>query len=174
MAAAPWLVDIYFGLIFATPAFFANAIPVFVSGMGRIDRGRNFVDGKPILGAHKTIGGLFAGILGGGLAGLAVSSFFPDVFQMASGFTWWLGFVMGFGAILGDAIGSFTKRRINLKSGAPFPIVDQVGFVVTAFLLVSIFVNFPLGWWGVVPATLLIHIVSNFIAYGFGWKDVWY
>ena len=84
---------------------------------------------------------MFAAVFGGGLASIAVTLFLPDVFLQVEGFTWYIGFIMGFGAILGDAIGSFTKRRINLKSGAPFPIVDQVGFVVTSFLLIDIFVN---------------------------------
>jgi CDP-2,3-bis-(O-geranylgeranyl)-sn-glycerol synthase len=81
---------------------------------------------------------------------------------------------MGFGAILGDAIGSFVKRRINIKPGAPFPIVDQIGFIFVAFILAEIFVNIPSTWWWVIPFTLVLHIGSNLIAYFFGWKEVWY
>ncbi|MHA2502685.1 MAG: CDP-archaeol synthase [Candidatus Kariarchaeaceae archaeon] len=171
---APLLMDIYLGIVFSTPAFFGNAVPVFVSGLGRLDGGRNFVDGKPFFGSHKTKGGVLAGILGGGIVGFVVPLFHPEIYAMIPGYSIWVGFVMGFGSILGDALGSFIKRRIKIKPGASFPIVDQVGFVFTALVLASFMVDFPLGWWWVVPVTLLIHLISNIWAYLFGWKEVWY
>jgi CDP-2,3-bis-(O-geranylgeranyl)-sn-glycerol synthase len=43
-----------------------------------------------------------------------------------------------YGAVLGDLIGSFLKRRFNIKSGAPFWIVDQLDFALLALLFISI------------------------------------
>jgi len=175
--AAEWITYLFYGLIFSSPAYFANAIPVFVSGLGRVDWGKTFIDGKPFLGSHKTNGGVIAAVLAGGLAGIAAPLFFPEIFYNSGmkGYTYGIGFLLGFAAILGDAIGSFTKRRIKIKPGKPFPIVDQVGFVVAAFLLAAIFIDFPIQWpLYVIPFTLLAHLSANFIAYLMGWKEVWY
>ena len=43
-----------------------------------------------------------------------------------------------YGAVIGDLIGSFLKRRFDIKSGAPFWIVDQLDFAFIAILFVSI------------------------------------
>ncbi len=43
-----------------------------------------------------------------------------------------------YGAVLGDLIGSFLKRRFDIKSGAPFWIIDQLDFALVALLFVSI------------------------------------
>lgn len=161
-----------YGLAFIVPALFANAVPVFIGGLGAIDRGKLFFDGKPILGKNKTIGGLLSATVAGGMAGIAIYYFFPDIMQV---FPIWIGFIEGFAAMLGDATGSFIKRRINLKPGGPFPIMDQIGFVFFAFLLVYPFAPYPLIWaYMVVPATLVIHLLANTVAYLFGWKKVWW
>lgn len=171
-----WVNTLYYSIIFGAPAFIANAVPVFVSGLGRIDRGLKLKDGKALLGSHKTNGGLISAVLVGLLVGLVAPLYFPEIFYESEleGYQLFIGPLMGFGAILGDAIGSFVKRRINIKPGAPFPIVDQIGFIFVAFILAEIFVNIPSTWWWVIPFTLVLHIGSNLIAYFFGWKEVWY
>lgn len=171
-----WLMNLYHGLVFTSPAFFANSVAVYTSGLGRIDRGKNFsFDGYPILGSHKTIGGAIGAILGGGLLGITAPYFFPDIYAYVYTNFWGVGFILGFGAILGDAIGSFIKRRFafSRKPGASFPLMDQIGFIVVAFLLIRIFVTYPWSWfYMVVPFTLVGHLLSNRIAWFLGWKDV--
>ena len=83
---------------------------------------------------------------------------------------------MGFGTILGDALGSFIKRRINLQPGGPFPVMDQLGFVLMAYLLVWLAgISFPLWYlWYVLPITLFGHLGANYLAYLVGWKEVWW
>lgn len=170
--ASELLITFYHSLIFTLPAFFANAVPVYMSGLGRIDGGRTFRDGKPLLGSHKTNGGLIGAIIGGGMAGLAIPLYFPEIFNEVENMVWWYGFVLGFGTIVGDSVGSFFKRRSNVKSGKPFPVMDQVGFIIFALLFVAVFVKFPLEWaWTIIPATMLIHLGANGIAYLMGWKD---
>ena len=170
--AIPILRAIYQGLIFTLAAYFANSVPVYMSGFGRIDRGKKFYDGKALLGSHKSIGGLLGGTLGGGMVGISAPMFFPEIFNMVEGYQWWIGLVMGFGTVLGDAIGSFFKRRSNVKPGGPFPVMDQTGFIIAALLLADIFVNFPIEWYWIIPVTLLIHLGANSFAYVMGWKDV--
>lgn len=177
---ATWIISLVSGFLFLSPAFFANTAATFVSGLGPIDRGKLY-KGKPILGKNKTIGGLLGGIIGGGMIGMAIILFFPDIFVDVSSRTsiidykWYFGFVLGFAAMMGDAAGSFVKRRIDLKPGGPFPIMDQIGFVVFGFLIISIFLTYPLNWvYLVTPAALVIHFVANVFAYIMGWKDVWW
>ncbi len=168
-----WLLQLVEAFIFIAPAYFANAVPVITSGLGPIDRGMKFFDGKRLLGKNKTIGGLLGGILAGEILWIAAMSWLPDFYE---GYPFWTGFVMGFGTILGDATGSFVKRRINLPPGGPFPVMDQLGFVLMAYLLVWLAgISFPLWYlWYVIPITLLGHLGANYLAYLIGWKDVWW
>jgi len=76
---------------------------------------------------------------------------------------------------LGDAIGSFLKRRLGIGRGEPAPILDQLDFIIVALILVSFAVK--LNWLVVVIAivlTLAVHLITNSIAYLLGMKDVWY
>jgi len=175
------ILNVFQGFIFLSPAFFANSAAVFTSGLGPVDRGKMW-KGKPILGKNKTTGGVLGATLSGGLLGIVIVLFYPEIFAEkvkpkydGIDFKWYFGFVLGFSALIGDAIGSFIKRRIDLKPGGPFPIVDQVGFVVSSFLIISIFASFPLVWFVLlVPAALVLHLVANIFAYKMGWKNVWW
>ncbi|HIH61482.1 MAG TPA: CDP-archaeol synthase, partial [Methanobacteriales archaeon] len=86
-----------------------------------------------------------------------------------------LGFLLAIGAVLGDAFGSFMKRRFNIKRGRPAPILDQLDFAVGAMFFASIIVDFT---WEIIATILIItvvlHLSANIIAYLIGLKDVWY
>ncbi len=169
---ADLITEAVYGFIFMMPAFLANAVPVFIGGFGPIDRGMKFFDGRPLLGKNKTIGGLFSAIIAGGMVGIAIYFFFPKVM---GDYPIWIGFLEGFGAMVGDSFGSFLKRRINLKPGGPFPPFDQIGFVLFAFLIVSPVTGLNWVWLGLVCGiALFIHLIANIFAYKMGWKDVWW
>ena len=86
-----------------------------------------------------------------------------------------IGFLLGFGAMLGDALGSFIKRRLGIGRGKPAPILDQLDFIIVAIILVAPFVEVNLIFIVIAIAlTLIIHLISNSIAYLLGLKDVWY
>jgi CDP-2,3-bis-(O-geranylgeranyl)-sn-glycerol synthase len=88
-----------------------------------------------------------------------------------------------YGAVLGDLVGSFLKRRFDIKSGAPFWIIDQLDFALIAIL----FITFP-GF--IAPTIFLIpdihififlmiitpavSIIANTVAYLVGLKSVPY
>ncbi|MFX0042150.1 MAG: CDP-2,3-bis-(O-geranylgeranyl)-sn-glycerol synthase [Candidatus Hodarchaeota archaeon] len=90
-------------------------------------------------------------------------------------------FLASYGAVLGDLIGSFLKRRFNIKSGAPLWIVDQLDFALIAILFVSIpgFISPSLF---LIPdlhiiiflliLTPAVSIIANTVAYAVGLKDV--
>ncbi len=58
-----WIAILLFSLLFIVPAYFSNAGMVIVGGGKPIDGGRNFRDGRRILGDHKTWKGLIFGPL---------------------------------------------------------------------------------------------------------------
>ena len=60
-------------LKFIFPAYCANAVPVIAGGGTPMDFGKNFFDGKPILGKNKTFQGFFSGLIIGTTAGLVFS-----------------------------------------------------------------------------------------------------
>ena len=136
------------------PAYIANATPVVLSGDGPLDKGKNWVDGKPLFGNHKTLRGTISGLAAGFLIGLIQGSPLKAA-------------LLSIGAIGGDLIVSFFKRRANLKPGAPLPIADQMGFIVFAVILVGFTAQAP-RWdqaVGILIATLPIHYLSNIVAW---------
>jgi len=148
-------------LYFIFPAYCANAVPVLFGGGLQMDFGRNFIDGKPLFGAHKTFRGFFSGLVIGTFIGFVQSNlpFFQPPNML-------LGFVLSLGALTGDLIHSFVKRRLSFPPGASFPVADQLDFVVGA-LFFSLFISSPS-----LPVALVIlivtppiHLLTNFIAY---------
>jgi CDP-2,3-bis-(O-geranylgeranyl)-sn-glycerol synthase len=149
------------------PAYVANAAPVVLGGGRPIDGGRKFSDGRPILGPGKTIRGFAAGIIAGTvfavLQGAAVGSLYPYISR---------GLLLSLGALTGDLLGSFLKRRINLERGAPAPVMDQIGFVVVALIFASPVL--PLGWEVtliILIITLPIHLATNIAGHRLKLKD---
>jgi CDP-2,3-bis-(O-geranylgeranyl)-sn-glycerol synthase len=75
--------------------------------------------------------------------------------------------LLAVGAIGGDLIVSFIKRRLKLKPGALLPLADQMDFIVFAVILLSLFQ--PLPTWdriiAILVATLPIHYLTNVLAW---------
>ena len=79
-----------------------------------------------------------------------------------------LGFLMGIGAVAGDAIESFFKRRANIKSGKPFIPFDQTDFVIGAYLFVLPFYYSIITWQLFLSSlvmSFLLHIIVNHLAF---------
>jgi CDP-2,3-bis-(O-geranylgeranyl)-sn-glycerol synthase len=136
------------------PAYLANAAPVICGGGRSLDGGRTWRDGRPLLGSHKTVRGTLSGVAVGTIVGLIQL----DPLR---------GLLLGVGTVGGDLITAFVKRRLRLKPGAPFPVADQLGFIVAAIALVSILPP-PPTWERVVAiliATIPIHFITNFFAW---------
>ncbi len=159
------------------PAYAANGlVPAFVKLRGRshpIDANKNFVDGRPLFGTGKTWEGLIFGTLIGGIIGLAEQLAYPylpwGISPIALNIvpmSFLLGFILGLGAMLGDLIGAFFKRRVGLKRGQPAPILDQEDFLIFAVVFASFVVPIKIGWFILLLIiTPLIHWLACFI----GW-----
>jgi CDP-2,3-bis-(O-geranylgeranyl)-sn-glycerol synthase len=166
-------------LLFILPAYFANSFPVLFGGRGpKMDFGKNFFDGRRIFGDGKTWQGFFAGILIALAVGVAFYFALPG-----SGLGFYtspenyilLGLSAGIGTMLGDATGSFVKRRINMKPGAPMFVMDQLLFLYTALFFIFVLGVSIISWLDVLWLTVLTYVVhrgANIVANRMGWKRV--
>lgn len=154
------------------PAYCANATPVIAGGGFPLDFGKMFVDGKPILGKNKTIRGFFTGLAMGTAVGFIESLFFSG--SIFFNYPPTIGFFLSLGALFGDLIVSFVKRRLGFASGDLLPFFDQTSFVIGAILF-SLPVSINLLSIEIVITILLItppiHLLTNFVAYKLGLKS---
>jgi len=148
-------------LKFIFPAYCANAAPVLAGGGLPMDFGKNFIDGKRILGKNKTWRGFFFGWVIGILVGLVEGIVFGPV-----PYSLLFSLLTPLGALCGDLAGAFMKRRLGIAPGGLLPVIDQIDFVVGA-LLFSIpltVVSLELAI-AVLLITPPIHLFTNFLAY---------
>lgn len=173
-------------LYFILPAYFSNGSGLVFGGGMPVDFGKTDKKGVRWIGDGVTWRGFIAGTFIGTITGAVQGYFGPEILSnfgqyiitpiatsLPHGIM--VGFLLGFGALLGDAIGSFLKRRLGIGRGKPAPILDQLDFIIVALILVSLVVK--LNWICAVLAivlTLIIHLLTNSIAYLLGMKDVWY
>jgi CDP-2,3-bis-(O-geranylgeranyl)-sn-glycerol synthase len=152
---------------FILPAYVANAAPVVLGGGPPLDMGKKFLDGRRIFGDGKTTHGCVGGIIAGAVIGL-----FQGIFRAPLGEHILLGFMLALGALLGDLVSSFIKRRIDIERGGAAPGLDQLSFVVVALLLAS---PVKVPSWQVIVTLLIItppiHLATNFIGYKLGFKS---
>ncbi|MCD4763711.1 MAG: CDP-archaeol synthase [Desulfobacterales bacterium] len=113
-----------------------------------IDRNRTFLDGKPLLGSHKTI----RGIIGSMAAGTLLSAFL--------GLPLIVGFCIGFFSMLGDSLSSFFKRRFELASGTAVPLLDQLFEGLFPLLFVKYY--FSLDWALIIILLILFVPITHF------------
>ncbi len=176
------MIDILSILYLFLPAFGANAAPVLFKKTPGLHR-FNVPVLPQYLGTHKTIRGFILGVSFAIVISLLQwllaesSTLFASITLLQ--YSVWqsilIGILLGFGALLGDAVESFAKRRIGLKSGEALPIWDGVDYIIGALVCLS-----PLyipSFWGIVLLFLIGPIASllaNTIAWLLGWKEVWY
>ncbi|MCD6165021.1 MAG: CDP-2,3-bis-(O-geranylgeranyl)-sn-glycerol synthase [Candidatus Odinarchaeota archaeon] len=178
-----WL-EILLALWFILPAYVANAFAVIFSGGPPIDFGRFFIDGKRIFGDGKTVGGFVGGVIIGIIvSGIqAMSSLhilkLIAIYYVIDIYVAFLikssllrGFLLSFGAMFGDLIGSFVKRRFGLRRGAPAPLLDQLDFLLGAMLFANLIGPLQLKYVIILLIiTPIIHLSSNIIGYMFKLK----
>lgn len=167
------------------PAYAANPMAVVFGGGTPLDLGRTWRDGRRLLGDGKTwrglIGGVASGVVLGGVLEAVASLTDPRL-----SFGPWpspllVPFLLSFGALFGDILGAFVKRRMGKERGAKAPGLDQFDFVLGAFLLVG---PFAPAWWlarfwtgdaifglaFVILITPVLHRVVNVLGYRVGQK----
>jgi CDP-2,3-bis-(O-geranylgeranyl)-sn-glycerol synthase len=160
------------------PSYLPNPVAALFGGGTPIDLGRNWRDGRRILGNGKTYRGLAAGIIAGILVGLLQITLVPEGWglpvQTVSSVL-----ILAVGALAGDLAKSFAKRRIGRDQGEQWLGFDQYDFVAGAFLFLLIGDPTWLFTWVSLPVFIMILIISpllhrvvNIIGYLAGIKKV--
>jgi len=153
--------------LYILPAYIANSSAALFGGGYPLDFGMKLKRHR-IFGSGKTFRGFILGVLFGTVAGnvmgflLAGTAFSLGTIELYTA----LGFLLSVGAMLGDLVKSFFKRRLGFKSGQMLPIIDQLDFVIGAIAL---------GSFAYIPSiktvifliiiTPLIHLLLNIIGY---------
>lgn len=163
------------------PAYVPNNAAVLFGGGAPIDGGRTW-RGDRLLGDGKTWRGTAGGILAGALLAVVLnalnSSIATPLDADLPAFPLPAILALPTGALLGDIVASFIKRRSGRERGASFPLLDQLDFVVLALALTAIAApewfaeTFTLGVIVVVLVlTPILHVGTNVVAYWLGLKD---
>ncbi|MCR4368770.1 MAG: CDP-2,3-bis-(O-geranylgeranyl)-sn-glycerol synthase [archaeon] len=152
-------------LLYLAPMYFTNSSAMLFGGKTALDFGKKFWDAKPILGPGKTFKGVFFGITIGTMVAIVASLLLPQK-TVAFGNYVLLGFLLSLGAILGDMVASFFKRRNDIEQGSEVLFLDQLDFVFGGMFLGG-FIYAP-DFYEIVFVmllTLVVHKASNYIAY---------
>ncbi|UCD14306.1 MAG: CDP-2,3-bis-(O-geranylgeranyl)-sn-glycerol synthase [Thermoplasmatales archaeon] len=173
------------------PAYVANASAMLVGGGTSVDFGKTWRDGRRILGDGKTWRGLFVGGFIGMTAGfgLAVAARYIAMSDFAflnlsdfEGFPLMIPIIFSlcFGALIGDVVESFFKRRIGKNRGEDWFFFDQIDFIAGALFfsfLTSLILQasgamsgnwflesfFPWHILVLIIITPFVHLISNFL-----------
>jgi CDP-2,3-bis-(O-geranylgeranyl)-sn-glycerol synthase len=158
------------------PAYFANMAPIIAKDWFKplavpVDFNRKLRT-HYIFGKNKTIRGfIFAVLFATFIVFLQYLLYYRFEFMRGISFldysNWPLfGFLMGFGAITGDLVESFFKRRLDLKPGARFVPWDQLDFVIGALVFVSFVFRLTLAIIiTVCLISIVLHIMVNHIGF---------
>ena len=162
---------------FFLPAGIANMSPVLVSRFPLLrnwdtplDLGKKY-KGKRLLGDNKTWRGLVCGAIIASLVGLFQYRFIatnpePLLFIiLATG-------AMGLGALVGDAVESFFKRRRGIPSGEAWIPYDQIDYIIGGLVFVWAFVRLTLPEIAMIFIIYFcLHLITSYIGYLIGFKD---
>ena len=164
------------GLIIKTfylilPGIFANTAPILFKHTFKflavpIDNNKTW-NNKPIFGKNKTWRGMILGIL----VGMLITYFQKYLYQFeaiknislinyADINILLLGFLLGFGALAGDLVKSFFKRRVGIAPGQQFVPWDQIDSAVGGLLCLYIVYIPP------IEVSILIIIMAFFLSRG--------
>lgn len=175
-------------LYFFLPAYFANMTPPLIRKAGLfnfldkpVDFGRRF-KGEAILGKNKSWRGVISGsIIGILVAGLQLwlyrFSFIKEIsfFDYSEINILAFGFLISIGAIFGDLLFAFIKRRLKMEPGQKFIPFDQTNYVIGAALFLTPFLKINiLIWITIFLLTFFLHLIINRIGYHLGLhKNKW-
>ncbi|MDD1673452.1 MAG: CDP-2,3-bis-(O-geranylgeranyl)-sn-glycerol synthase [Methanomicrobiales archaeon] len=162
------------------PAYIPNPVAAIIGGGTPIDLGNRFWDGRRIFGNGKTYRGFLVGVGSGIAVGVVQIAIQPAVSGVGlPSHTYLSVFLLSLGALSGDLIKSFLKRRAGKEQGERWPVADQYDLVAGGFLFLALF---DLSWliatidavrlFWILILTPVLHRVVNIIGYATGIKDV--
>ncbi len=168
-------------LYFFLPAYVANMAPVFAHAL-KLPLG--YPVATQYFGDHKTVRGIISGVVAA-IAVVAMQKVLftsgHPLFQELSLLTYsaisvlLYGLAFGLGALLGDLVKSFFKRRLQREPGSPWVPFDQLDFVIGA--LVFVYPLYPLQMRFILillVTTPVLHFAANVLGYLLSLKRVWW
>jgi len=162
-----WIAAILIAFWYLIPAYMTNAFPPLAKGKYPLDLGRRMGSSR-ILGDGKTFEGTFFGLFGGLTAGFIELTFYSDFNNFASSFgvtlpemTFLLAFLITVGALTGDIVKSFFKRRMGMERGKEMLFWDQLDFVIGMIVFIYWFADLT---WPVILVMLLVTPIIHRIA----------
>ena len=177
--------DVLSMLFLLGPAGIANTSPVwaaqlpFIRRLSRpLDLGLKF-RGQRIFGDHKTIRGVVAGFIAGGLFGVIQwfiynnSTYFESQVDLIQGEMNLIlfGALMGLSALIGDAVFSFFKRQLKIKPGRPWVPFDQIDYIIGAYAFTWFVLDLS---WSMYLLGMIIYILFHpafsYLGYLLRWK----
>lgn len=163
-------------IIFFLPAGVANATPVVANRIPIIKHWKTPMDfglklgGKRLLGNNKTWRGVLTGSTIAGITALLVSQWAHyDISGLA---TFGLGFLMGFGALFGDAVESAIKRQRGIPAGHSWFPFDQIDYILGGLLFLAPVTTMTLGTMAFILIVYFgLHLITAYLAYLLGLKE---
>ncbi len=168
-------------LYFFLPAYVANMAPVFAHAL-RLPFG--YPVSVQYFGDHKTVRGIIVGI------GAALGVVFVQKVLFVQGYPFvrelslieystisilLYGLAFGLGALLGDLVKSFFKRRLQREPGSPWVPFDQLDFVLGALIFLYPLYHLEFTYILVLlVATPVLHLGANVLGYLLNLKRVWW
>ncbi|HET7673262.1 MAG TPA: CDP-archaeol synthase [Candidatus Saccharimonadales bacterium] len=177
--------NLLFALWFFAPAGVANMTPIFAAKAPGLSKWNTPVDfglkyrGKPLFGPHKTVRGIVCGTIAGTLIFLLQTKLYASygwAVTISDGLdysqlTLWVGVLLSFGALLGDLVKSFFKRRVSVDSGKSWFPFDQIDYIIGGLLLSSIVVTLTHAQSAFIIVTwFILHLATSYIGYLLGLK----
>lgn len=160
--------------LFFLPAGIANMMPVFAAKLPvlrnwsyPVDGGLKF-RGKRILGDHKTVRGFIFGTLAG-----TIACWVENYFGFTTGVhPILLGFLLSFGALLGDSIKSFFKRQIGIPSGKTWFPFDQLDYILGGLLGSLFVIRLSIAEYSIIFILYFcLHVLTTTLGYFLKLKD---
>lgn len=175
------LQDICFAFWFLLPAAFANAAPIAAAPLPVIKRFTAPIDGgktwrgHALLGPNKTWRGIIAGIVVATIV-LWLQVYLFDQYEWAqfaaNGVNYRdlpifiLGPLFAVGALGGDSIESFFKRRKQIPSGKSWVPFDQIDYIIGSIIVSLFFVKLaPIHYLYMIIVWFCMHLLASYLGY---------
>ena len=173
--------EVLLALWFFLPAGIANMTPVLIAHVPALQRlnapmdgGKSF-RGQRIFGDHKTWRGLISGILLGVIIVYLQAVIYRhshDVRTFTAPIDYshvniaLLGFLLSFGALLGDALESFAKRQFKIAAGHTWFPFDQLDYIIGGLVCASLYIRLPaVDYAWIVVIWFGMHLLFSYIGY---------
>lgn len=166
-------------LYFILPAYFGNMFPV-ITGKARLPLGNPI--SEKYFGAHKTYRGFYSAFLGALLC-LTMQYYFQkngyfleiNILDYQNVNLFLYAFLFGIGAMTGDLVKSFFKRKLGKEEGKSWFPFDQIDFILGTYLFLLPVYIIPIKMLGIIIlVTPIVHFSTNTIGYILGLKKVWW